>query len=202
MYPAGAATRVTVGGGLAERLEGVSRPGHFDGVALVVAKLLISCRPERAYFGRKDAQQCAVVRRLARDLDTGVEIVLCSTVRDPDGLALSSRNAYLSPEERARALAIPAGLADAAARFESGERRAAVLIAAAQARLRAADALIEYVAMVDPDDFTEVETSGPRCQILIAARIGNTRLIDNLQLGVDATPVVIGVSGKACSGSS
>src|SRR6202043_3164307 len=98
MYPPGHATQVRVTGSIAERLEAVSRAGHFDGGALVVAKLFVAGRPDRAYFGQKDAQQCAVVRRLAADLDTGVEVVVCPTVRDPDGLALSSRNAYLSPD--------------------------------------------------------------------------------------------------------
>ena len=200
MYQPGRATAVHVGGDLTERFEGASRPGHFDGVALVVTKLLVAARPDRAYFGHKDAQQCAVVRRLARDLDTGVEIVVCPTIRDPDGLALSSRNAYLSPDDRARALAIPRGLAAAAACFESGERAAAVLIEAARRPLEAVDAAIDYVALVDPETFKDVETPAPGCEILVAARIGNARLIDVLQLGVDAAPVVFGASGKACSG--
>ena len=200
MFPPGFATSVRVGGGLADRLEGASRPGHFEGVALVVAKLLVAARPDRAYFGQKDAQQCAVVRRLARDLDTGVEIVVCPTVREADGLAVSSRNAYLSPEDRVRARAIPAGLAAAAARFESGERDAAVLTEAVRRPLQAAGATIDYVAVVDPEAYKEVETPGPGCEIVVAARIGNTRLIDVLQLGVDVAPVLLGASGKACSG--
>ena len=200
LFPPGFATAVRVGDALSDRLEGASRPGHFDGVALVVAKLLVAARPDRAYFGQKDAQQCAVVRRLAADLDTGVEIVVCPTVRDRDGLALASRNAYLSEAERAQARAIPAGLAAAARCFESGERHAAVLKAAVRGVLEDAGAAIDYIAVVDPEYFKEVETPGPGCQILVAARIGNTRLIDVLQLGVDVAPVLFGASGKACSG--
>ena len=113
MYPPGQVTRVHVDGPLGNRLEGASRPGHFDGVALAVSKLLVAGLPDRAYFGQKDAQQSAVVRHLARDLDTGVDIVVCPTVRDPDGLAISSRNVYLSKEDRLRARAIPIGLAEA-----------------------------------------------------------------------------------------
>ena len=182
MFPPEFATAVRVGDGLSDRLEGASRPGHFNGVALVVAKLLVAARPDRAYFGQKDAQQCVLVRRLAADLDTGVEIVVCPTVRDSDGLALSSRNAYLTAEERVRARAIPAGLAAAAACFESGERDAAVLTATVRDVLEAAGAAIDYVAVVDPEHFKEVETPGPGCEILVAARMGNTRLIDVLQL--------------------
>ncbi len=121
MYGDGMRTAVQVDPAITAVLEGRHRPGHFDGVALVVAKLLIACRPQRAYFGQKDAQQCLVVRRLARDLDTGVEIVVGPVVRDSDGLALSSRNAYLDADERERALAIPAGLSAAAAAFAAGE---------------------------------------------------------------------------------
>src|SRR4029077_10789576 len=121
---------------------GVSRPGHFNGAALVVTKLLVAGLPYRAYFGQKDAQQCAVVRRLAQDLDTGVQIVVCPTVRDDDGLALSSRNAYLSPADRRRALAIPRGLALAAKLFEAGERGSAVLTAAVERELQRVGATI------------------------------------------------------------
>ncbi len=107
VYPPGGLTQVHVGGAAGEELEARLRPGHFDGVGLIVAKLLVAARPDRAYFGQKDAQQCAVVERLARDLDTGVQIVVCPTLRDDDGLALSSRNVYLSDDERRQALAIP-----------------------------------------------------------------------------------------------
>ena len=201
MYPPEARTRVHVDGPIAEVLEAVSRPGHLDGVALVVTKLFTATRPDRAYFGRKDAQQCAVVQRLAADLDTGVTVVVCPTVRDPDGLALSSRNAYLSPQERARALAIPAGLAEAASLFDAGERAGTRLLDAVKRHLESVDARIDYVALVDPDTFVEVDFPSPGCEILVAARIGNTRLIDAMQLGFDEAPVVGGASGNECSGS-
>src|SRR6202021_380438 len=116
--PPGPGTGLSISGLLGDGLEGASRPGHFNGVALVVTKLLVAGLPDRAYFGQKDAQQCAVVRHLVRDLDIGVEIVVCPTVRDTDGLAISSRNLYLSPEERVRARAIPSSLATAIGRFE------------------------------------------------------------------------------------
>lgn len=192
MYPAEGATSVHVGGPLGERLEAVSRPGHFDGVALVVTKLLTAARPDRAYFGQKDAQQCAVVQRLARDLDTGVQIIIGPTVRDPDGLALSSRNAYLSPAERRRALAIPRGLSIAAQRFYEGEKRPAALVEAVESELRAVDASVDYVALVDPTTFADALEAGRGCEILVAARIGSTRLIDVLRLGMDEAPCVIG----------
>jgi pantoate--beta-alanine ligase len=193
MYPAGQVTRVRIDGTLGNRLEGASRPGHFDGVALVVSKLLVAGMPDRAYFGQKDAQQSAVVRHLARDLDTGVEIVVCPTVRDHDGLAISSRNVYLSHEDRLRARAIPASLADALARFEAGERDAAALKTAVNALLDAAGLEVDYVAVVEPSNFTEVEKAVPTNQIVLAARIGGTRLIDVVRLGVDTAPVGRGV---------
>ena len=193
MYPAGQVTRVHIEGTLGNSLEGASRPGHFDGVALVVSKLLVAGMPDRAYFGQKDAQQSAVVRHLARDLDTGVEIVVCPTVRDPDGLAISSRNVYLSHEDRLRARAIPASLADALARFEAGERDAAALKSAVNAMLDAAGLEVDYVAVVEAGNFTEVEMAVPTNQIVLAARIGGTRLIDVVRLGVDTAPVGRGV---------
>lgn len=189
MYPAGAATSVHVAGPLSESLEGAVRPGHFDGVALIVSKLLVSARPNRAYFGHKDAQQCAVVRRLAADLDTGVEVVLCPTVRDGDGLALSSRNRYLSAEDRAEAVAIPAALAAAARAFAAGERRSSALISAAAGVLAGASRMcVDYVATVDPETFATVDTAAVGTKILVAARIGGTRLIDNLSFGIDSMP--------------
>ena len=168
-------------------------PGHFNGVALVVTKLLVAGIPDRAYFGQKDAQQCAIVRHLARDLNTGVEIVVCPTVRDPDGLAISSRNVYLSAEERARALAIPSSLALALARFEAGERDATALATIVRSRLDKEGLDIDYVAVVKADDFSEAETAVPTNQIVLAARIGSTRLIDVVRLGVDTAPVGRGV---------
>ena len=187
VYPDGFATRVRVVGPLAETLEGAHRPGHLEGVATVVAKLLIAARPDRAYFGRKDAQQCALVRRLARDLDVGTTVVDCETVRDPDGLALSSRNRYLDAGARAQALAIPAALAAAARLHEAGERDAGRLIEAAVRRLTESPALsVDYAAAVDPDTFEPLATVTGRCGIVIAARIAGTRLIDSVMLGADA----------------
>jgi pantoate--beta-alanine ligase len=189
MYGRGFATSVGVGGALTSTLEGACRPGHFAGVALVVAKLLIAARADRAYFGAKDAQQCAVVRRLAQDLDTGTEIVVCPTVRDPDGLALSSRNLHLSTGERARALALPEGLAAAARLHAAGERDAAALTGAAEAVLALAPGVeVEYVAVVDPDSFERLAEVTGQARILVAARIGTTRLIDTLCLADEDPP--------------
>ena len=193
MYPPALVTRLDITGPLGDRLEGASRPGHFNGVALVVTKLLVAGLPDRAYFGQKDAQQCAVVRHLARDLDTGVEIVVCPTVRDADGLAISSRNVYLSQEERVRARAIPSSLANAIAQFEAGERDATVLATAVRSCLENKGLDVDYVAVVRAEDFTEVEKAGPTNQIVLAARIGGTRLIDVVRLGVDTAPVGRGV---------
>jgi pantoate--beta-alanine ligase len=193
MYPPGMVTRLDVAGPLGDRLEGASRPGHFNGVALIVTKLLVAGLPDRAYFGQKDAQQCAVVRHLARDLDTGVEIVVCPTVRDTDGLAISSRNLYLSPEERARASAIPSSLAAAMARFEAGERDATALATTVRSFLENEGLDVDYVAVVEAEDFAEVETAVPTNEIVLAARIGSTRLIDVVRLGVDTAPVGRGV---------
>ena len=187
MYPPGAATAVRVRGPVGERFEAEHRPGHFDGVALVVAKLFVAARPERAYFGAKDAQQCALVTRLAADLDTGVQVVVCPTVRDADGLALSSRNAYLGSEQRVRARAIPAGLAAAGALYEAGERDPEVLVARVRTELDAANLAVDYVAIVD-EGFMDVETVVRGCQIVVAARIDATRLIDSLRLGIDEMP--------------
>jgi pantoate--beta-alanine ligase len=193
MYPEGQVTRLHVVGPLGDRLEGAIRPGHFDGVALVVAKLLVAGLPDRAYFGQKDTQQCAVVRHLAADLDTGVEIVVCPTVRDVDGLAISSRNAYLSTEDRIRALAIPTSLSAALAEFEAGERDASTLATSVRSALTNAGLDVDYVAVVKSDDLSEVEKAAPTNQIAVAARIGSTRLIDVVRLGVDTAPVVRGV---------
>ena len=189
MYGPDMATSVRVDAALTEVLEGEHRPGHFDGVALVVAKLLIACRPHRAYFGQKDAQQCAVVRRLARDLDTGVEIAVGPVVRDHDGLALSSRNVYLDAEQRSRALAIPAGLSAAVTAFAAGERGTARLCELVRRPLEEAGFAVDYVAAVDGDSFRLVEVAAPGCQILVAGRIGTTRLIDVIRLGIDQAPL-------------
>ena len=181
MYPPQARTRVSVGG-VSEPLEGAHRPGHFDGVATVVTKLFATVRPNRAYFGQKDAQQLAVVRRLAADLDTGVEIRACPIVREPDGLAMSSRNAYLTPEERRAATCLHRALIAAAAAYRAGERDPDRLSAVMREVIGAEPlAELDYAAVVDPASFTP-----PGHLALVAARLGSTRLIDNLDLAAPA----------------
>jgi pantoate--beta-alanine ligase len=167
---------------LSQGLCGGSRPGHFRGVATVVAKLLNLTRPHVALFGEKDWQQLAVVRAMVRDLDFGVEIVAMPIVREPDGLALSSRNAYLSPDARARALSLSAALLEARAAAAAGERDAAALRARAAGRLEAAGVRIDYVEIVHPDTLAPVERAEPGSVMLVAAFVGGTRLIDNLRL--------------------
>ncbi|MCX5673475.1 MAG: pantoate--beta-alanine ligase [Planctomycetota bacterium] len=182
MYPEGFATAVCVAG-LPEKMCGAVRPGHFDGVCTVVAKLLAIVQPDAAYFGEKDAQQLAIVRRMAADLNLPLEIRGCPLVREPDGLAMSSRNAYLSPEERQRALAISAALADARKAIESGERDAAAVADRLCRRLQAARGVeLQYVAVVDPDTLADLERIGDKVVVAVAAKVGTTRLIDNVLL--------------------
>ncbi len=177
MYPPDASTRVHVGG-VAEGLEGAARPGHFEGVATVVTKLLVAVEPDRAYFGQKDAQQVAVVKRLARDLDLGVDIRVVPTVREPDGLALSSRNAYLNQDERKAAASISAALREAAEAYASGERDPIRLRSRIAARVSLEPRIqLEYAELVDPATFEK-----PGTLAVVAARIGKTRLIDNHDL--------------------
>jgi pantoate--beta-alanine ligase len=182
MYPPGAQTFVEVRE-LAKPLCGEKRPGHFAGVATIVTKLFNLTRPHLALFGEKDYQQLAIIRRMVRDLDQGVEIVGMPIVREPDGLAMSSRNAYLSPEDRRRALALSRGLAAAEAAFAGGERDAAALVAAARAPLEAVAARIDYVELRDANELTAVARVERPAVLAIAAFIGNTRLIDNRVLG-------------------
>jgi pantoate--beta-alanine ligase len=167
---------------LGEGLCGASRPGHFRGVATVVAKLLGLTRPQVAIFGEKDYQQLAVIRAMARDLFMGVEIAGMPIVREPDGLALSSRNAYLSPEERGRALCLSRALQAARDAVARGERDAATLKAGATARLEAAPARVDYVEVVDPETLRPLDRARPGSVMLLAAVVGTTRLIDNLVL--------------------
>ena len=177
MYPPGSSTRVHVTG-VSEPLEGGARPGHFDGVATVVSKLLSAVEPDRAYFGQKDAQQVAVVKRLVRDLDLPVQIRVGPTVREADGLALSSRNAYLSPDERQAAASLSSALRLAADAYASGERRPEQLRQTLWTRLEAEPLVrIEYAEVVDPETFRS-----PGWLAVIAVRIGGTRLIDNHNL--------------------
>jgi pantoate--beta-alanine ligase len=175
MYPAGFATNVSVSG-VSDRQDGAARPGHFDGVATVVAKLFNQVAPDAAYFGEKDYQQLAVIRRMVADMDFALEIVGVPTVREADGLALSSRNAYLSADERARAVALPRALAEAKRVIEAEEAGA---IAAAMASLADAGFATDYVELVDAATLGTPVAGQPR-RLLAAVRIGATRLIDNL----------------------
>jgi len=162
---------------------GAFRPGHFDGVCTVVAKLLAIIQPDVAYFGEKDAQQLAIIRRMAADLNLPVEIRGCPLVREPDGLALSSRNAYLSADERRRALALSAALAEAKLALAAGERDAATVAGAVRQRLEAAAGLeIQYVAVVDPDTLADLTRIADKVLVAVAAKVGQTRLIDNVLL--------------------
>jgi len=179
IYPPGFATKVSVGG-VSERWEGEARPGHFDGVATVVAKLLLSVRPDTVLFGEKDFQQLAVIRRMAADLDLGVEIVGVPTVREADGLALSSRNAYLSSEERQQALALPRILQAARAAILSGTPVPEVLDEAHAALRNGGFSRIDYFALVDAATLEPVDRPHGAMRLLAAALIGTTRLIDNL----------------------
>ena len=177
VYPEGFATTVSVAG-VSEVLDGAQRPGHFDGVATVVAKLFNQVRPDTAFFGEKDWQQLAVIRRMTADLDMGIEIVGVPTQRDDDGLALSSRNLYLAPEERARAVALPRALGAAERAIAEG---GAIEAALAQARemLAAAGFEVDYVTLADAETLGEPLPGRP-WRLLAAARIGGTRLIDNI----------------------
>ena len=182
MYPAGYATYVMVEG-LADRWEGATRPGHFRGVATVCTKLFTACRPHRAYFGQKDYQQALVMRRLVTDLDLGLELVVLPTVREADGLALSSRNVLLTPEARWQAVTISRALTAAQAAVKGGERDAERLRATIEAQIRTAPlAEIEYVAVCDPDTLVSLTRLAPRGVALVAARFGPVRLIDNILL--------------------
>ncbi|MGZ8346541.1 MAG: pantoate--beta-alanine ligase [Allosphingosinicella sp.] len=179
MYPEGFATTVSVAG-VSEDLDGSARPGHFDGVATVVCKLFNQVDPDIALFGEKDYQQLAVIRRMARDLDLHLEIVGVPTVRDPDGLALSSRNAYLSAGQRAAALALPRALDEAARAIAGG---AAPDDALASARRRLAEAgfdPVDYVELRDADTLAPLAALDRPARLLAAARLGRTRLIDNV----------------------
>ena len=178
MYPNGATTRVSVGP-LAATLEGEDRPGHFDGVCTVVAKLLNIVQPQRAYFGQKDAQQVAVVKMMVADLALPVEIVVGPTLREPDGLALSSRNAYLSPDERSRAAAVHDALQAGRDVLRSEGADAAEKVM--WELLVAADLQPSYARVVDPDTFGPLTDDGPAL-LVIAAHLGATRLIDNLAI--------------------
>jgi pantoate--beta-alanine ligase len=188
MYPEGFSSQVRVSG-VTEVLEGVFRPGHFDGVTTVVAKLFGIVGPSVAIFGRKDYQQWCVLRRMVRDLELPIEMHGLPTVREADGLALSSRNRYLSDGERARALSIARGLRAACEAFDRGERDAARLTSIARAPIEASFDAIDYVAVADADSLAPLtRIVNDRAVIAVAARIGKTRLIDNVVLSEDRIP--------------
>ena len=186
IYPPGFATSVHVDG-LSDVLEGAERGvSHFTGVCTVVTKMLNIVTPDLAFFGQKDAQQVAVLRRMVRDLNVTVELVVLPTVREPDGLALSSRNVRLSPEERRRATALARALRAAEETVGAGERDAVAIAAAARAAM--GDVEPEYLALVDPDSFAAMQNVNGRVLVAVAARIGDTRLIDNAVIHTAATP--------------
>ncbi|MDQ6693514.1 MAG: pantoate--beta-alanine ligase, partial [Chloroflexota bacterium] len=188
IYPVGFSTYVDVRE-VTSRLEGAARPGHFLGMATVVAKLFNIVQPHTAYFGQKDAQQVATIRKMVADLDIPLEIRVVGTVREEDGLAMSSRNVYLSPNERRAALVLYKSLGAAQARWEAGERRGTPLREAMSLALREEPlAKPDYVSVADPLTLTELDDSGASRKALasLAVRIGKTRLIDNILLGGDA----------------
>ena len=183
MYPVSPEIRV-VPGRTAERWEGAARPGHFAGVLTVVAKLFHLTEPDVACFGRKDVQQSVLIRRMVRELDWPIELVIVPTVREADGLALSSRNAYLSAEQRQRALALSGALREAHAAWRAGERSAAEIEARMRRTLDAApDVQVEYIALAEPETLAPVSEVREDTVVAIAARVGPTRLIDNIVLG-------------------
>ena len=193
LYHQGFQTYVVLEGALVDRFEGAARPGHFRGVATVVAKLLNLVGPTRSYFGRKDAQQAAVIRRMVEDLNIPTALVICPTTRDADGLALSSRNVYLSPDQRAAAPGIHRALVATRARLRAGERSAPPLRAALEADLRAIPgAQLGYAELVDPSTFERLEGDLPDrvgklapALAVVAVQLGTTRLLDNLRLDED-----------------
>ena len=189
MYPAGDATRVQPGP-IAARLEGAARPGHFVGVATVVTKLLAIVRPDIAYFGQKDFQQLRVIQTVARDLRLGVRIAGCPTVRDADGLAMSSRNRYLSADDRRSALALSRALRAAKEDWSRGERDPAKLRDRVQRDTAVPGVTLEYVSVADPITLDELQAPADRAVISVAARVGKARLIDNVLLGIALEEVV------------
>jgi pantoate--beta-alanine ligase len=182
MYPAGAVTYVTVEG-LTGKLDGQSRPGHFRGVTTVVSKLFHIVEPDVAFFGQKDAAQVAIIRRMVRDLNFPVEIVTCPIVREADGLAMSSRNAYLDPQQRKSAAALYRSLRRVQEQFDQGERRGAKLIEAGQRVFTEEPSVrLDYFEIVDPETLDRVDVVSQQSLVAIAAFVGKTRLIDNIVL--------------------
>lgn len=187
MYPAGFASSISVGG-VSEGLDGAARPGHFDGVATVVAKLFNQVGPDIALFGEKDFQQLAVIRRMVTDLNLPIEIVGVPTQRDDDGLALSSRNIYLAPEDRARAIALPRALGVAARVISQGGDAASAVATARDALLAGGFDSVDYVELVDAETLAPLPDPARPRRLLAAARIAGTRLIDNIAVDVAVTP--------------
>jgi pantoate--beta-alanine ligase len=187
VYPDGFQTTVSVGA-LAMPLEGAQRPGHFDGVATVVTKLLNMVGPDVAFFGQKDAQQALIVRRVARDLDIPTRIEVCPTVREADGLAMSSRNAYLAPAERERAVALRRALDAAEQAVAAGEHDATAVAMAARAALNPFGVEPEYLALVSADTLTPVDRIDGEVLVALAARVGPARLIDNTLVTANGRP--------------
>jgi pantoate--beta-alanine ligase len=185
IYPPGFASSIDVGR-IGKVLEGAARPGHFAGVATVVAKLINLVQPSYIYMGQKDAQQCVVVKAMVRDLDMTVQVVVCPTVREGDGLAMSSRNMYLTPEQRIHAPALYRGLRAAEMIFGEGERRAIALRAAVLAEIDTVTRFeMDYISVADAHSLEEVETVRGPAIISLAARLGSTRLIDNVIVETD-----------------
>jgi pantoate--beta-alanine ligase len=179
MYPSGASTIVEVEG-IGDRLDGASRPGHFRGVATVVAKLFHIVAPDKAFFGQKDAAQVAVLRRMVRDLNFDLELIVCPTVRESDVLALSSRNRYLSAQERAQALVLSQALNAISAAYRAGEKNVARLLDEGRAVMaQEPEVRLDYFAIVDPDTLLPLNDAAPGALVAVAAHVGSTRLIDN-----------------------
>lgn len=186
MYPVGFSTYVETGG-ITDLLEGASRPGHFRGVTTVVTKLFNILQPDRAYFGQKDAQQARVLRKLVTDLAIAVEVVVCPTVREPDGLAMSSRNSYLSPEQRRAATVLYRALCAASAAVQAGERSGGALRSVLRATIETEPlAVADYVSVADPESLEELDTVEGMALTSLAVRFGGTRLIDNMVLEMPA----------------
>lgn len=184
MYPKEAVTYVAVEG-LSEKLCGKSRPGHFRGVTTVVSKLFHAVEPDKAFLGQKDAAQVTIIRRMVRDLNIPVEIVVCPIVREPDGLAMSSRNAYLHPQQRKSALVLSRSLKRVEQLFAQGERDAAKLIAEGlRAIAKETSVRLDYFEIVDPDNLDSIQTVSGTALVAVAAFVGTTRLIDNTVLAV------------------
>jgi pantoate--beta-alanine ligase len=179
MYPEGSTTRILVGP-VADRLDGASRPGHFTGVATIVAKLFHIFAPQRAFFGQKDAAQLAVLRQMVRDLDFDLELIACPIVREPDGLAMSSRNQYLSADERRRALVLSQALAAGERLHRQGERASTTILhEVAKVFAREPGVRVDYTALVDADTLLPLTEAAPGALLATAAYVGATRLIDN-----------------------